>query len=173
MHTVLSLRCRNACCPHLLDSIDSVSTYERRTDLRAAIGNAQTFGQNSMAHLRPDLPALAGVTTPALIIDHAALTDNIARMAAIAAEHHIALRPHAKTHKCVEIARMQLDAGAIGIACATIREAEALAHAGITGLLITSPVAGPDKAARLARLNRRSRVTAVVDHPAQLDALRA
>ena len=171
MHTVLSLRCRNACCPHLLDSIDSVSTYERRTDLRAAIGDAQTFGQNSMAHLRPDLPALAGVTTPALVVDHTALTDNIARMAAIAAEHHIALRPHAKTHKCVEIARMQVNAGAVGVACATIREAEALAQDGITGLLITSPLVGGDKPARLARLSRHTRMVAVVDHLAQLDTL--
>ena len=171
MHTVLSLRCRNACCARPLDSIDSVSTYECRTDLRAAIEDAQTFGKNSMAHLRPDLPALAGVTTPALVIDHTALTDNIARMAAIAAEHHISLRPHAKTHKCLEIARMQLDAGAVGIACATIREAEALVQGGITGLLITSPLVGGDKPARLARLNRHTRVVVVVDHPAQLDAL--
>src|SRR6516162_3266630 len=107
-----------------------------------------------MRHLRPDLPALAEIVTPALVIDHVALQENIARMAAIAAENKIALRPHAKTHKCVEIARMQLEAGAAGIACATIREAEALAQAGITGLLITSPVVGGDKAARLARLNR-------------------
>jgi D-serine deaminase-like pyridoxal phosphate-dependent protein len=126
-----------------------------------------------MRHLRPDLPALAEIVTPALVIDHVALQENIARMAAIAAENKIALRPHAKTHKCVEIARMQLEAGAAGIACATIREAEALAQAGITGLLITSPVVGGDKAARLARLNRHSPVVAVVDHPAQLDALRA
>lgn len=125
-----------------------------------------------MTHLRPDLPALSGIATPALVIDHALLQDNISRMTRIAAEHGVALRPHAKTHKCVEIARMQLDAGAVGIACATIREAEALAQAGVTGLLITSPVVGADKAARLARLNRHSRVVAVVDHPAQLDAMR-
>jgi D-serine deaminase-like pyridoxal phosphate-dependent protein len=124
-----------------------------------------------MTHLHPDLPALAAINTPALVIDHAALEANIARMAAIAADHNVALRPHAKTHKCVEIARMQLDAGAAGIACATILEAEALAQAGIAGLLITSPVVGTDKAARLARLNRTSPVAVVVDHPAQLEAL--
>jgi D-serine deaminase-like pyridoxal phosphate-dependent protein len=124
-----------------------------------------------MTHLRPDLPALIRISTPALVIDHAALKANIARMAAIAAAHNIALRPHAKTHKCTEIARMQLDAGAAGIACATILEAEALAQAGITGLLITSPVVGADKAARLARLNRSSPVAVVVDHKSQLAAL--
>jgi len=124
-------------------------------------------------NLHPDLPALAGIATPALIVDHVALERNIARMSATAAERGISLRPHAKTHKCVEIARMQRDAGAIGIACATIREAEAMAQAGITGLLITSPVVGADKAARLARLNRASPLNVVVDHPAQLDGLRA
>ena len=126
-----------------------------------------------MTHLRCDLPVLAALATPALVIDHVALGENIAVMAAIAAENNIALRPHAKTHKCIEIARMQLAAGASGIACATILEAEALVQAGITGLLITSPVVGGDKAARLARLNRHSPVAVVVDHPAQLDALRA
>jgi D-serine deaminase-like pyridoxal phosphate-dependent protein len=126
-----------------------------------------------MTQLRPDLPALAGIATPALVIDGAALQDNIARMASVAAEHNIALRPHAKTHKCAEIARMQLDAGAVGIACATIREAEALARAGITGLLVTSPMVGADKVDRLLHLNRHAPVAVVIDHPAQLDALRA
>ena len=66
-----------------------------------------------------------------------------------------------------------MKAGAIGIACATLLEAEALAQAGVTGLLVTSPVVGADKAARLARLNRVSPVTAVVDHRDQLEGLRA
>ncbi len=123
--------------------------------------------------LRPDLPALDPVNTPALVIDHTALAANVARMAAIAADHAIALRPHAKTHKCAEIALMQMAAGAAGIACATLPEAEALARAGITGLLVTSPVVGTEKAARLARLNRCSPVAVVVDHPDQLAGLRA
>jgi D-serine deaminase-like pyridoxal phosphate-dependent protein len=123
--------------------------------------------------LRPDLPALAAIATPALIVDGDALAANIARMAVTVARRKIALRPHAKTHKCAEIARMQLDAGAAGIACATILEAEALASAGITGLLVTSPVVGADKAARVARLNRASPVAVVVDDPAQLATLRA
>jgi D-serine deaminase-like pyridoxal phosphate-dependent protein len=135
------------------------------------VTHRRKFGGIALTQLHPDLPALAGIATPALIIDHVALEGNIARMAAIAAEHNVALRPHAKTHKCIEIARMQREAGAIGIACATIREAEALAQAGITGLLITSPLVDRDKAARLACLNRHSPVTAVVDHPAQLDVL--
>src|SRR5262249_31058345 len=109
-----------------------------------------------MTLLRPDLPALARIDTPALIIDEAALRANIERMAKSAAARNVALRPHAKTHKSALIARRQMKAGAIGIACATLREAEALTEAGVTGLLVTSPVVGADKAARLARLNRVS-----------------
>src|SRR5271156_7047168 len=95
---------------------------------------------------------------PALIIDQVALQSNIERMAATAAAHKVALRPHAKTHKSAAIARRQLEAGAIGIACATLLEAEAMARESITGLLVTSPVVGAEKAARLARLNRLSPV---------------
>jgi D-serine deaminase-like pyridoxal phosphate-dependent protein len=126
-----------------------------------------------MTSLRPDLPALARIDTPALIIDRPALESNIARMAATAAAHKVRLRPHAKTHKSAEIARKQLEAGAVGIACATLLEAEALAREGITGLLVTSPVMGADKAARLVRLNRLSPVAVVVDHRDQLERLRA
>jgi D-serine deaminase-like pyridoxal phosphate-dependent protein len=124
-----------------------------------------------MISLRPDLPALARIDTPALIIDRPALESNIARMAATAAAHKVRLRPHAKTHKSAEIARRQLEAGAIGIACATLLEAEALAREGVTGLLVTSPVVGAEKAARLARLNRITPVAVVVDHRGQLEGL--
>jgi len=122
---------------------------------------------------RPDLPALARIDTPALVIDEPALQSNIERMAATAAANKVALRPHAKTHKSAAIARQQLEAGAVGIACATLLEAEALAREGVTGLLVTSPVVGTDKAARLARLNRVSPLMVVVDHRDQIEGLRA
>ena len=64
--------------------------------------------------------------TPALLIDLDALERNIAAMAAHARAVSVALRPHAKTHKSVRIARMQVDAGAIGICCATLGEAEVM-----------------------------------------------
>jgi D-serine deaminase-like pyridoxal phosphate-dependent protein len=83
----------------------------------------------------------------------------------------VALRPHAKTHKSPEIARRQLQAGAIGIACATIAEAEEMSAAGIGNLLITSPVVGRDKAARLAHLHRRSAMIAALDHPRQVEEI--
>src|ERR1700683_4586194 len=97
--------------------------------------------------LHPDLPALARIETPALIIDEVAMQSNIERMATTASARKAALRPHAKTHKSAAIALRQLKAGAIGIAGATLLEAQALAEAGVTGLLVTSPVVGADKAA--------------------------
>jgi len=123
--------------------------------------------------LRPDLPALRAISTPALVVDQIALDANIARMAETAARHGMRLRPHAKTHKSATIAGKQLAAGAVGIACATISEAEALAGAGVTGLLITSPVVGPDKIARLVRLHRERPLAVVVDHPDHVQALAA
>ncbi|HVR90330.1 MAG TPA: DSD1 family PLP-dependent enzyme [Novosphingobium sp.] len=115
---------------------------------------------------RSDLP------TPVLIIDRPALDRNIAAMAEFARVRGIALRPHAKTHKCAEIARRQLAAGATGIACAKLGEAEALAAAGIANLLITSPVVSKQAIARLIELNERiAGLTVVVDHPANVSRL--
>ena len=123
--------------------------------------------------LDPDLPALIAISTPALVVDQIALDANIARMAQIATRCGVKLRPHAKTHKSAFIAGKQLANGAIGIACATLSEAEALAAAGVTGLLITSPIVGADKIARLVRLNRERPLAVVVDHPSHVEALAA
>ena len=78
--------------------------------------------------------------TPALVIDLDVLERNIAHMAEFAAKRGIQLRPHAKTHKSAEIARRQIEAGALGVCVAKLGEAEALADAGVENLLITSPV---------------------------------
>ncbi len=112
--------------------------------------------------------------TPALVLDRAALERNIAKMAAFAAARGIALRPHAKTHKSGEIGRRQLAAGAVGLCCAKLGEAEALAADGIAGLHLTSPVVAAGAIGRLVELNGRSEALSVVaDHPdnvRQLDA---
>ncbi|MCA0211074.1 MAG: DSD1 family PLP-dependent enzyme [Proteobacteria bacterium] len=116
----------------------------------------------------------ADLNTPVLVLDVDALDRNIAAMAALAAGHGVALRPHAKTHKSVDIARRQLAAGAVGVCCAKIGEAEALAGGGVTGILITSPVAAPAAVDRLAKLAATAQgLMAVVDHPgvaARIDA---
>jgi len=77
--------------------------------------------------------------TPALLIDLPAMTRNIERMAAFARSRGVNLRPHVKTHKSVEIARRQVAAGAIGVSCVTLGEAEVMVQGGIPGVLITSP----------------------------------
>jgi D-serine deaminase-like pyridoxal phosphate-dependent protein len=116
---------------------------------------------------RHDLP------TPALVIDIAAMDRNIARMAAFAAARGIALRPHAKTHKSGEIARRQIAAGAVGICCAKLGEAEALAADGVGDIHLTSPVVTPGAIARLVALNARIALSVVVDHPDNVRALAA
>ena len=107
---------------------------------------------------KQDLP------TPALLVDLDRFETNIARMADYAAGASVGLRPHAKTHKCPQVAKRQLEAGALGVCTATIREAEALGAAGVGGLLITSELVGPNKIHKLLRLTSRQPDTmSVVD----------
>jgi 3-hydroxy-D-aspartate aldolase len=95
-------------------------------------------------------------------------------MQAILRQHGLESRPHAKTHKCSEIARRQRAAGAVGICVASLREAEVMAQAGIGGLLVTSPVAGDAKTARFVRLCQdKTDIMVVVDHPDNAQALGA
>lgn len=87
------------------------------------------------------------IPTPALLLDLDAFEGNLSLMADHVKKSGKSLRPHAKAHKCVEIARRQIAAGAIGVCCATVAEAELMSSAGITGLLVTSPQADPLKMA--------------------------
>src|ERR1700761_65400 len=109
--------------------------------------------------LNSDLIGVPGgralLQTPALVIDLDAMERNIAAMAAHAQKNNIALRPHAKTHKCSEIAKRQIAAGALGICCAKLGEAEALAEAGIESILLTSPVVTARGIARVMALNAK------------------
>ncbi len=104
--------------------------------------------------------------TPALLLDLDKFEANLARMAAGIKKSGKALRPHAKAHKCVEIARRQIASGAIGVCVATVAEAELMAAAGIPGLLLTSPVADPLKMARIVKTG----AMVVVDHLQQVAA---
>jgi len=114
------------------------------------------------------------LNTPALIVDVEALDRNIAVMAEMAMKAGVKLRPHAKTHKSVEIARRQIGAGAVGICCAKLGEAEALADGGIENILITSPVVGAPAVERLVALAARSRgLMAAADHPDAVAAIAA
>ncbi len=116
----------------------------------------------------------ADLPTPALVVDIDKLESNVAQMADYAKQVGVSLRPHVKTHKTPEIARRQVAAGAIGICCATIREAEAMARAGLSGMLITCEQVGPNKMARLIRLTeQRPDTMSVVDSPTHAKALSA
>ncbi len=112
--------------------------------------------------------------TPALIVDLDAFEANVARMAARAKDAGVALRPHAKTHKSAFIARAQIEAGAVGICCAKLGEAEALADAGIEDILVTSPIASASVAERAAALAKRgARLAVSVDDPLGVAVLAA
>lgn len=111
--------------------------------------------QGLNAHLIGKAGSALELATPALVIDLRTLERNIQSMQAWCDAHHLRLRPHAKTHKSAEIARRQLAAGAVGVCCAKLGEAEALADAGIDGILVTSPVVTPMGFERVARLNSR------------------
>ena len=111
--------------------------------------------------------------TPSVLVDLDILERNIAEMAALAGREGVALRPHIKTHKTPQIAKMQLEAGAAGVTCAKIGEAETLADAGIDDIFICFPLVTELKARRLASLARRARVSTIVDSPQGVAALSA
>lgn len=121
---------------------------------------------------RPDGRGL--IDTPALVLDLDVFEANLLAVHDRAKEQGIALRPHAKTHKCATIGRLQREAGAIGLACAKLGEAEALADAGLDQLLLTAPVTGRGKVERLLALNARlGELAVVVDDPDNVAELAA
>src|SRR5271165_898126 len=126
------------------------------------------------AHLIGRQGSRMSLNTRALVLDVEALDRNIAALASFAAAHGLRLRPHSKTHKSADIARRQIAAGALGVCCAKLGEAEALAEAGIESLHITSPVVTPQAMDRLIALNAKVKdLMVVVDHPANVEALAA
>ena len=101
--------------------------------------------------LDPPVP-LEKVPTPALLIDEAAFQRNLVRMADHTRSSGLSLRAHAKMHKSPVVARKQLAAGATGICCAKVSEAEVMQLAGIKSILITSPVVSPESLQRVVKL---------------------
>lgn len=101
--------------------------------------------------------------TPALIVDVAVAERNIEKMQQFVSSHGTAVRPHSKTHKSPFWGHKQLAAGAIGITCSKVSEADALVDGGITEVLIANEIVGRSKITRLAALNRRANVVVAVD----------
>ena len=118
--------------------------------------------------LAPD----ATIDTPALIVSEEILHRNIAEMAAFARSHGVNLRPHIKTHKTPQIARLQLQAGAIGITCAKVGEAEVMIdQAGVEDVLFAYPIFGDGKFKRILALMERARIVVGVDSIEAAEAL--
>lgn len=111
------------------------------------------------------------VTTPALLLDLDKARHNIATMAQKFRELPAQLRPHIKVHKSLELSRLQIEAGAIGVACATAWEAVTMAEGGIADVLIANQVVQRDKVALVAELAREHRITVVVDDPRNVTQL--
>ncbi len=114
------------------------------------------------------------IPTPAAVLDLDAFERNVAKMAGRATAAGLALRPHAKSHKCAALAHRQIAAGAVGVCCAKLAEAEAMAAAGVDAILVTSPIAGAAQAERAARLaSSVADFRIVVDHADGASELRA
>ncbi|MFC4068767.1 alanine racemase [Actinoplanes subglobosus] len=110
--------------------------------------------------------------TPFVTVDADVLDRNLRAMAATAAERGLALRPHAKTHKCLEIGRRQVGLGASGLSVATVREAEVFADGGLDDLFIAYPVwPSPHRATRLRELAGRVSLRVGVDSAESAEAL--
>jgi D-serine deaminase-like pyridoxal phosphate-dependent protein len=115
----------------------------------------------------------AFIPTPFLLIDEAIVRKNIRQIQDYADRHGFAVRPHVKTHKSRRIARMQLDAGAVGIAVAKVGEAEAMAAIDNLDILVAYPAVGQARADTLAKLAKHRRIRVAVDSEYLIDQLAA
>ena len=126
------------------------------------------------AHLIGQPRSRQALATPAVILDLDDFEFNLETMAKLCRKAGLSLRPHAKTHKSVEIAKRQIAAGAVGISVATLREAAVMVGAGLPGVLLTTPVFGAVKTDLLCDLAGQSPGFMVaVDNPAYVAALEA
>lgn len=111
------------------------------------------------------------IDTPALLLDLDIFETNIRAMSDYFKDKKARLRPHIKSHKTPEIAKRQIRAGAIGITCAKLSEAEVMADAGITGILIANQVVGPAKTPKLIDLAKKADIIVAVCEKENIDEL--
>ena len=114
---------------------------------------------------------ITDVDTPALLLDLAAFERNLRALPASLSGQGVAIRPHAKSHKCPEIALRQIALGAVGACCQKVSEAEALVDGGVHDVVIVNEVVGAPKLARLASAAARARIGVCVDDGRQVDDL--
>src|SRR5229473_6970701 len=113
------------------------------------------------------------IDTPALVLELDAFERNLRTLAGSVKGRPVRVRAHAKTHKCPEIAKRQIAAGAVGVCCQKVSEAEALVEGGIGDVLVSNEVVGAAKIARLAALASRARIGVCVDNMQNVVALEA
>src|SRR5690349_11051189 len=117
--------------------------------------------------------SLAEVDTPSLILDLDAFERNLARMATSLDGEKVKARPHAKSHKCPQIALAQIARGAVGVCCQKVSEAEAMVLGGVKDVLITNEIVGAPKLIRLVNIARKAHVAVCVDNAGNVAALDA
>lgn len=122
---------------------------------------------------KPLISPYSAIDTPALLIDYPLMLANIKAMQEKADRYGVGLRPHTKTHKMPEIARLQMDAGAAGITVAKVGEAEVMADNGLNDIFIANEIVGPGKLARIRALKRKAKVRLGIDDRHQVDELEA
>ncbi len=122
---------------------------------------------------KPVVSPYAAVDTPALLIDENLMLANIKAMQDKANRYGVSLRPHTKTHKMPELARLQTDAGAAGITVAKVGEAEVMAANGLTDIFIANQIVGRGKLERLRALRPKAKVRLGIDNRHQVDELAA
>src|SRR5690625_1857433 len=110
--------------------------------------------------------------TQTLLLDVNQMDKNIAEVMQCAKEHHVNYRPHIKTHKSVEIAKRQLEAGAVGITVATVGEAEVMVNGGINNILIAFPISSENKLERILTLMEQATIIVAVDSVEQATLLK-
>jgi D-serine deaminase-like pyridoxal phosphate-dependent protein len=116
---------------------------------------------------------VSALDTPALLVDLDVMASNMRRIVETCRAHGVAWRPHSKAHKTPEIAKLQIAAGAIGVTCAKLGEAEVMAAAGIREIVIANQIVGATKIARLVALSQHADPVVCVDDAGNVDALDA
>lgn len=131
----------------------------------ARAGEQRAAGIDYRGRSKAELP------TPALLVDLAAFEANLRTMTDHCKKAGCGFRPHAKTHKCPEIARRQIASGALGVCVATVPEAEGMVAAGIRGVLLTSPILEAGKIARMITLAQKGEVMLSLGHVREAELL--
>lgn len=119
------------------------------------------------------IAATSALPTPFFLVEEEILRSNIRRIHAYADQHKLAVRPHVKTHKSLALGRMQMDAGAVGIAVAKAGEAEVMAAAGNGDITVTYPAMGYHRTDRIAKLAATQKIRVAVDSRRGIDELSA